>query len=195
MLPIGCSSPSRYLTETGSWERQRFVVPTSHNRLEEYALAAEHRRSTSLALQEYARRSSSLSPERPRRGQLRSESSPSISRSPSSEHESPAAAAVSTGAEPRSSESLPPIVSPSRQEHGRPMNGPHTSPGSNYGGGNDPRHRTVTPSLGQEPTVRGPVRGWASLSPDTSSAHSSSTWYQRTRPNWYGLDSRTQQAF
>lgn len=215
VLPIDCSSPSRYLTETGSWERQRFVVPTSHNRLEEYALAAEHRRSTSLALQEYTRRSSSLSPEQPRRGK-RGSGSPSGSRSPGSRHESPAAAAASAGAEPRSDESLPPIVSPSRREHGRQMggsDGPHTEHGRQMGGeglhtaagtnhgGNDRRHRSVTPSLGQEPTVRGPVRGWASLSPDTSSAQhgrygsgSSSTWYQRTRPNWYGLDGRTQHA-
>ena len=202
VMPIDCSSPSRYLTETGSWERQRFVVPTSHDRLEEDALAAEHRRSTSLALlQEYTRRSSSLSPEQPRRGK-RGSGSPSGSRSPGSRHESPAAAAASAGAEPRSDESLPPIVSPSRREHGRQMGGegPPTAAGTNHGG-NDRRHRSVTPSLGQEPTVRGPVRGWASLSPDTSSAQhgcygsgSSSTWYQRTRPNWYGLDGRTQHA-
>jgi hypothetical protein len=46
--------------------------------------------------------------------------------------------------------------------------------------------------------VSGRVRGRTSLSPepsDRTGRYGGSSWFQRTRPNWYGLDSRTQQAF
>lgn len=199
------SSPSRYLTETGSWERQLFEVPNSRRRLEEYAQATESRRNTSLVLQEQTCRGSSVSPARPRAGKTVTtaggDGSPNTSgvrangRGSSAMVGSSASAPVIGAQDPRSDGSLPPIMSQSRYAQ-RPQLG-------RVGvGEGDPRNRTATPSFGQEPTVRGPVRGWASVSPDRESSGTdrygpgnSTSWYQRTRPNWYGLDSRTQHAF
>lgn len=221
---FACSYPSRYMTETGSWEHQRFVVTDSRLRLEEYAQAAEKRRNTSRALQEHTRsrqRASSISPGRAHLRKQRdgssslsgspdnrqgaratvhsSASAPDIARSVAAE-----AAASTADADTLKDGNLPPIASRRRQEHGREseqVDRQQTASRALGDGANDPRARTVTPSFGHDASIRGPVRGWASLSPERSSRSGryepsgSSSWFRKTRPNWYGLDSRTQQAF